>query len=461
MGRLISARVLCVLIAGCVALVASASGLVHAAGPQQVPGGVPEADAAPSRALLDRYCVTCHNERLVRGEGAAPSALATQLRAVGLTLDTLDVSNVGEHAETWEKVVRKLRAGVMPPSGRPRPDDAMRDAFLARLEADLDVAWAERADLPRTAIFHRLNRAEYANVIRDLLVLDVDVASLLPPDDASYGFDNIADALGVSPLLLERYLSAARNISRLAVGSPAISPAIETYLVPTVLTQNDHIEGLPLGTRGGLAVRHQFPLDGEYVIQVRLLRTVVDTIRGLSEPHQIEVSVDGERVELFTIGGDQTEAGGNRTPAEDDDLDPAARRAARQAASDAALAYSMTADAALEVRLPVKAGPRTVAVAFLKKTAAQSGGVLQPLQRSYIDPVDIVGQPHIRSVSIGGPYDATGPGDTPSRRRIFVCRPARGVEEVTLREGDHRHAGAPGVSTAGDRCGRRAAARVL
>ena len=304
MGRLISARVLGVLIAGCVVLAASASSLVHAAGPQQVPGGVPEADAAPSRALLDRYCVTCHNERLVRGEGAAPSALVTQLRAAGLTLDTLDLSHVGEHAESWEKVVRKLRAGVMPPSGRPRPDAAMRDAFLTRLETDLDMAWAARGDLPRTAIFHRLNRAEYANVIRDLLVLDVDVASLLPPDDASYGFDNIADALGVSPLLLERYLSAARNISRLAVGSSAISPAIETYLVPTVLTQNDHIEGLPLGTRGGLAVRHQFPLDGEYVIQVRLLRTVVDTIRGLAEPHQIEVSVDGERVDLFTIGGE-------------------------------------------------------------------------------------------------------------------------------------------------------------
>ena len=366
----------------------------------------------PSRALLDQYCVTCHNERLVRGEGAAPTALVGQLRAVGLTLDTLDLAHVGQNAETWEKVVRKLRAGIMPPTGRPRPDDALRDQFLARLEGELDAAWAARAALPRTAVFHRLNRAEYANVVRDLLALDVDVASLLPPDDASYGFDNIADALGVSPLLMERYLSAARNISRLAVGSSAITPAIETYLVPTVLTQDDHLEGLPLGTRGGIAVRHQFPLDGEYVLQIRLLRTVVDTIRGLAEPHQIEVSVDGERVTLFTIGGDP-----EAPAAGDSESDEAAR--------ESALAYSMTADAALEVRFPVKAGPRTVAVAFLKKTAAQAGGVLQPLLRSYIDPVDIGGQPHIRSVAIGGPYDVTGPGDTPSRRRIFVCHPGR------------------------------------
>ena len=399
------------LVAGCMVLAAAAS-----AGPQQQPAR--GSDRAPSRALLDRYCVTCHNERVVQGAGSAPSPLVSQLRAVGLTLDTLDVTNVGRHVETWEKVVRKLRAGVMPPSGRPRPDDAMRDEFLARLEAALDVAWAARSDLPRTAVFHRLNRAEYGNVIRDLLAMEVDVAELLPPDDASYGFDNIADALGVSPLLMERYLSAARNISRLAVGSSAIAPAIDTYLVPTVLTQDDHLDGLPLGTRGGIAVRHQFPLDGEYVLQVRLLRTVVDTIRGLEEPHQIEVSVDEERVALFTIGGDP------EAPATDGD------EAARQAARDAALAYSMTADAALEVRFPVKAGPRTVTVAFLKKTAAQAGGVLQPLLRSYIDPVDIAGQPHIRSVAIGGPYDATGPGDTPSRRRIFVCRPAHVDEEV-------------------------------
>ena len=404
-----------------------ASHLQRDASHSQQDGGAAGEHAAPSRELLDRYCVACHNERVVGGRGGAASPLAAQLRAVGLTLDTLDLNDVGRDAETWEKVVRKLRAGAMPPAGRPRPDAEMRDAFLARLEADLDAAWAARADLPRTAVFHRLNRAEYANVIRDLLALEVDVASLLPPDDASYGFDNIADALGVSPLLLERYLGAARRISRLAVGSAAIRPAIATYLVPTVLTQNDHLDGLPLGTRGGIAVRHRFPLDGEYVFRVRLLRTVIDTIRGLGEPHQLEISLDGERVRLFTIGGAQPRADAFYV---DDDADEATREAARRSAREAALAYSMNADAALEVRLPVRAGSRTVAVAFLRKTSAQVGTIRRPLLRSNIDPADTSGPPHVRSVAIGGPYGATGPGDTPSRRRLFVCRPVSAEEEL-------------------------------
>ena len=437
--RIARAIGLSVLSAGWLAILPSGADL-HAANRLQPEAGVPQQetltrqdagvdrdDAAPSRELLDRYCVACHNERVVRGRGGAASPLAAQLRAVGLTLDTLDLSSVGRDAETWEKVVRKLRAGAMPPAGRPRPDTKLREGFLVRLEADLDAAWAERADLPRTAVFHRLNRAEYANAIRDLLALDVDVASLLPPDDASYGFDNIADALGVSPLLLERYLGAARRISRLAVGSAAIRPSIATYLVPTVLTQNDHLDGLPLGTRGGMAVRHQFPLDGEYVFQVRLLRTVIDTIRGLGEPHQLEISLDGEHVQLFTIGGAQPRADAFRL---DDDAGEAAREAARRAARDAALAYSMDADAALEVRLPVKAGSRTVAVAFLRKTSAQVATIRRPLLRSNIDPADTAGPPHVRSVAIGGPYGATGPGDTPSRRRLFVCRPAHAAEEL-------------------------------
>ena len=241
---------------------------------------------------------------MVSGRDAAPSPLASQLRAVGLTLDTLDPSNVGSDLEAWETVVRKLRAGMMPPAGRPRPDAATRDAFLAGLEADLDAAWAARAEVPRTAIFHRLNRAEYANVIRDLLALDIDVAALLPTDDASYGFDNIADALGVSPLLLERYLTTARRVSRLAVGRSSMQPSEATYLAPLDLTQDGHVPGLPLGTRGGLVATHQFPLDAEYIFQMRLRRSVIETIRGLAEPHQIEVSIDGERVQLFTIGGE-------------------------------------------------------------------------------------------------------------------------------------------------------------
>ena len=408
------------------------SGAAYAGEPVSAPGGAAGAAEAPSRELLDRYCVSCHSARVVGGAGQAPSALVGQLRSVGLALDTLDLADVGAHADTWERVVRKLRAGAMPPAGRPRPDDAMRDAFVERLEAVLDAAWAARADLPRTAVYHRLNRAEYRNAIRDLLDLDVDVAELLPPDDATYGFDNIADALTVSPLLLERYLSAARRIGRLAIGPAAMRPAIATYLARTDLTQDDHIAGLPLGTQGGMAVRHHFPLDGEYVVRLRLRRSVIDTIRGLAEPYQIEVSLDRERVRLFTIGGEQPCGGIDIPcgPGESRRRAAARDEEAERAAREAALAYAMDADAELEVRFHAPAGPREIAVAFLRKTAAQYDGIRQPLLKSYIDPVDEGWRPpHLRSVEIIGPYDPIGPGDTPSRQRIFVCTPAGPADE--------------------------------
>ena len=327
------------------------SAAARAQGPAPAPGSG-SAGEALSRELLDRYCVTCHSARVVRGEGPAPSALVGQLRSLGLELDALDPSAVGDDAETWEKVVRKLRAGAMPPAGRPRPEDEMRDAFVERLEAALDAAWAARAELPRTAVYHRLNRAEYRNVVRDLLDVDVDVTELLPPDDATYGFDNIADALTVSPLLLERYLSAARRIGRLAIGPAAMRPTIATYLARTDLTQDDHIAGLPLGTQGGMAVRHHFPLDGEYVVRLRLRRSVIDTIRGLAEPYQIEVNLDRERVRLFTIGGEQP-CGSIDIP-----CGPGQRAEVGdgERAREAALAYAMDADAELEVRLHVPAG---------------------------------------------------------------------------------------------------------
>ena len=409
---------------------AAAMTVLSPAARAQGPAAAPEsggAGEAPSRELLDRYCVACHSSRVVRGEGPAPSALVGQLRGLGLELDALDPAAVGADAETWEKVARKLRAGAMPPAGRPRPDDEMRDAFVERLEAALDAAWAARADLPRTAVYHRLNRAEYRNVIRDLLDVDVDVTELLPPDDATYGFDNIADALTVSPLLLERYLSAARRIGRLAIGPAATRPTIATYLARTDLTQDDHIAGLPLGTQGGMAVRHHFPLDGEYVVRLRLRRSVIDTIRGLAEPYQVEIGLDRERVRLFTIGGEQP-CGSIDIP-----CGPGQRAAVRdgERAREAALAYAMDADAELEVRLHVPAGPREIAAAFLRKTAAQYDGIRQPLLKSYIDPVDEGWRPpHLRSLEIIGPYDPTGPGDTPSRRRIFVCTPAAPADEA-------------------------------
>ena len=409
-------RRLGVLIVGGIVIAVVASGGLLAA--QQQPAEVRDTGAAPSPTLIDRYCVTCHNERM---------------RTADLALDTLDVSNVGADAAVWEKVARKLGAGLMPPTGRPRPDAATRHAFVARLEADLDAAWAARPDVSRTAIFHRLNRAEYGNAIRDLLALDVDVASLLPPDDAAYGFDNIADALGVSPLLMERYLSATRHVSRLAVGRSSTRPSVETYLVPLDLTQDDHVEGLPLGTRGGFATVHQFPLDAEYLIQFRLRRSVVETVRGLAEPHQIEVSLDGERVQLLNIGGEYP-CGGIKIPCGTGNPNQGRRRggAAAPGAREAALLYyAMNADEDLEVRLPVTAGPHTVAVAFLKTTDAVFDGIRQPLERSYIDPVaEGWRPPHLRSIAISGPYEATGLGDTPSRRRIFECLPDHPDEEA-------------------------------
>ena len=216
-------------------------------------------DAAPHRAVLDRYCVTCHNERL---------------RTAGLALDTADLERVAAGAQVWEKVVTKLRTGGMPPRGRPRPDPETYDTFASWLETELDRAYATRPDPGRTETFHRLNRAEYQNAVRDLLALDVDVRALLPGDDVDeHGFDNMADVLTLSPALMERYVSAARKIARLAVGRSPLVPTVDTYKVPILLVQNDRMsDDLPFGSRGGVAIRHHFPVDGEYDLEIRLHR---------------------------------------------------------------------------------------------------------------------------------------------------------------------------------------------
>jgi hypothetical protein len=354
---------------------------VHA---QPLPAGSPPS-VQDARAVVGRYCATCHN---------------TRLKTAGLTLDTLDLDKVPDDAEIWEKVVRKLRAGAMPPVGAPRPDATTSDALAAWLEDTLDQAAAGRPDPGRPAL-HRLNRAEYANAIRDLLAIDVDASSLLPPDDSSSGFDNNADALGVSPALLERYLAAARKISALAVGDPGIGPATDTYRIRGDTSQDVHTEGLPLGTRGGLVVRHNFPLDGEYVINVRLLETTLASIRGLEFPHTVEILLDGARVHAATVGGD------------------AEFIASSVNATDVVNAI----EARLKVRLAVKAGPHSVAATFIQKTAAENGGRMQQFVRTTVDTTDHTGVPHIESVTIAGPFKPTGSGDTPSRRRIFVCRP--------------------------------------
>ena len=346
------------------------------------PGGAQAApDVSSEQTVINRYCVTCHNDRLETG---------------GFSLERLDVAHVAAHPDAWEKVVR--RAGAMPPRPRPRPDQATYDRFRVWVEAELDAAAAADPNPGRTEAFHRLSRTEYHNAVGDLLALDVNVDDLLPADDTSYGFDNIAGVLGVSPTLMDRYLSAARKISRLAVASPVPSPTAETFRIASDLGQDRRIEGLPFGTRGGAVIEYNFPEDAEYVIEV-----LPDGPLRI-EPHQLEVTIDGERVELLSVG---------KTPDSDDPRG----------------LYVPEIDT-FEVRVPVKAGPREVGVAFLRKTSAEPEGI----RKLYLRPFTGEGsggdsryQPYVESVTIAGPYEASDArpiDDTPSRQHIFVCRPA-------------------------------------
>ncbi len=351
----------------------------------------PVSASSPYRSLLDQYCVTCHNERL---------------KTAGLMLDKLDINHVGASAETWEKVIRKLRGGMMPPQGRPRPANADLDKFAGWLESSIDKTAAGNAD-PGRAPIHRLNRTEYGNAVRDLLSLELDVTDLLPADDESNGFDNIADVLKLSPSLLEQYLAASRKISSLAAGDMSASPLTSVYRTAPDLAQDDHIEGLPLGTRGGLSIHHNFPLDGQYDFRVFLLRNIVGYMKGLEWPHQIEISIDGARVFIAPVGGE-----------------------ADNKMSDANFAAAAdTIDARLKSRISVKAGPHDVTVAFLRKNSTEYDEPLEPHTRDH-DLQNMNGAPIIERVDITGPFEATGTGDTPSRRRIFSCRPANPSEET-------------------------------
>src|SRR3984885_10954543 len=361
--------------------------------------------AQTQRALLDKYSVTCHNSKT---------------KIDGLTLDTADLNNVPNNAEMWEKVIKKLRTGAMPPLGMPKPEKASVNEFLAWLEGSIDKAYALHPNPGRPAL-HRLNRAEYANAIRDLLALDIDSAEFLPTDDASFGFDNVASVLGLSPALQERYIAAAGKISRLAVGDPATSPIVDTYRVRSDISQDDHIEGLPLGTRGGVLIHHNFPLDGEYVIKVKLLKSTVDLLFGGNALDEtLEIAVNGERVKTLTINPKKKAEPKSDVKVASDGFDPAAATK---------LSMSQPPDS-LEARLFVKAGPQTVTVAFLKKTLAPVEDLVEPFERSTFDPSDPKGLPHVLSVSIGGPFEAKGSGDTPSRRKIFTCHPNAANEEI-------------------------------
>ena len=390
----------------------------HAAIPTRSAPSPDASTSAPYRAVLNQYCVVCHNE---------------QLHTAGLVLSKMDVANVPEGAETWEKVIAKLRTGAMPPAGMPRPDKATYDTFATYLEASLDHAAAAQPNPGRLAI-HRLNRAEYKNAVHDLLATDIDVESLLPVDDSGYGFDNIADVLSVSPVLLVRYMSAAGKVSRSAIGDPNILPNLETYDVPYLLTQDERMsEDLPFGSRGGIAIRHNFPVDGEYLIKVRLQRAGIEHDRqiiGLSDPHQMDVRVDGERIKLFTVGEEQpgnseSAAGSNPTGKKKFGYD---------------YRSSDNADAHLEVRFPAKAGTRLVGVNFLNDAWEREGVLDSPLAEFRLLDKSSEGRsdspgtkedpPAVSQVLISGPYNAKGLSETPSRRKIFVCRPANSADEL-------------------------------
>src|SRR5262245_51635181 len=245
---------------------------------------------ASVKATLDKYCVTCHNQRL---------------HTADLALDTLDVSAPPAHAQQWEKVIAKLRAGSMPPPGRPRPDAATYHAIAGWLETELDRAWEAKPNPGRVAAVHRLNRTEYHNAIRDLFALEVNVRSLLPGDETADGsFDNVADELSISTAHLERYLSVARQVTRLATGLPPSRPTIDTFEIPLHVMQDDRqSENLPFGSRGGIAIRYDFPVDGEYSITVRLQRQYQDYIKGMGWPQQLDVRLDGKLLKRFTVGG--------------------------------------------------------------------------------------------------------------------------------------------------------------
>ena len=354
-----------------------------------------QTSAAPSEAgaVIGRYCVACHNERL---------------ETAGLNLAGLDVAAVGEHPEVWEKVVRKLRTGMMPPPSRRQPPAAARDALASRLEVSLDAAARAHPNPGRTDTLRRLNRTEYRNAVRDLLALDIDTTSLLPPDESGHGFDNVTVS-DLSPVLLDRYISAAQRVSRLAVGSTHTALQSEVIRVAGDVTQEAHMPGLPIGTRGGTVVPFTFAQDGEYDIQIRLARNRVGFVGGLREPgaHFLELQLDRELVKTFVV----------EKPPEGED--------------------HVLVDEHLKMRIPVTAGPHDVGVTFQKRSSSLAETERRPLQSRFNETRHPRLTPAVYEISISGPYSPRGAEDTPSRRRIFVCQPTnslRGGEEACARE---------------------------
>lgn len=344
--------------------------------------------AAPVKSVVNQYCVSCHDGEVKKGE---------------LDLERIIAADITQHSGEWEQVVRKMRARQMPPVGKERPTDKVYEEVVAKLSSSLDRVAAKNPNPGRTETFRRLTRTEYQNAIRDLLALDIDAAALLPKDEASHGFDNVTVG-DLSPTFLNRYISAAEKISRLAVGAPYRKPGGDTYRQRPDLTQEEHVEELPLGTRGGLLVSHTFPRDGEYEIQIRLTRDRNEEVEGLREPHEVVVLVDRQQVQSFTV----TPPKGDRN--------------------------FEKVDAHLKVRVPVTAGPHQVGVTFLKNPSSLLENRRQPYLARYNMHRHPRLTPAIYQVSINGPYDSKSPGDSPSRQRIFISRPTKPAEEDVCAE---------------------------
>jgi mono/diheme cytochrome c family protein len=339
------------------------------------------------RDTLQLYCVGCHS-------GPTPFA--------GLSLEPLDFAKLEENGEIWEKMIRKLRDRQMPPAGMPKPDDATMQALIKYVETGRDRLSETNPNPGRTTL-HRLNRTEYANVIRDLLALEIDVNDLLPADDIGYGFDNIGDVLSVSPFLMERYLATAAKIARTAVGDPSMPVNYQTYVVPHALKQIDRLsENTPVGSRGGTAVRHRFPVDGEYEISVGQARNRNDDWLGMGKERKLDVRLDDQRVAMFTIVAN---------------------------VQAAVVGRGTAPDAHLKIRVPVKAGTRELVATFLKDTVIQEGIIdreRDDVSRTYFEGVG--------TVTVTGPYDIQGPGATPTRDKIFNCRPTGASDEQACAE---------------------------
>jgi mono/diheme cytochrome c family protein len=357
-------------------------------------------DVGQYRDLLNQYCVSCHNE---------------QLQTAGLMLDVANIVDVSEDPDIWERVITKLSLRAMPPVGHPiRPDENQYTALLNYLQTELGQ-YAIAQPNPGRPTVHRLNRTEYANAIRDLLAMEIDAAALLPPDNLGEGFDTMAEVLSVSPLLMERYMFAAGRVSRLAVGPATMQPASEQYTVPEEYRQNTQMsEELPFGSRGGTAIKHYFPQDGQYTIKIDLERNIEGYIRGLRKEHTIDVRVDHQRVATFKVGG---KFFGRSGPIFTEN------QVVHYSGDTEQVGYEFTADEDLVISIPAKAGTHLVGVSFVDKST-KATGINQP----DLPLADIAsykgGEPEVASVTITGPFNAQGPGEIPSRKKIFVCSPS-------------------------------------